>query len=293
MGSLRRAGALVLGVVVASGAVALACGGAYDGNDPLDVLPSAQADAGSDARSDATSAPAEAGASDAGVSAGPSWLLYAWFEQTESWGDPIPIDQFFGSSPDAPPRRDLRAMTFIAPLGRLLVVDAAGKLHVRKGPAWMPVKNVKDVFTTLGDVIPTTVYYVPQGDGGVQNAGLTFLAGNRAYLFDYSASDVAVATGTPITLKDQAGGPPQGTVTPSWDWEVFDTSKYGKDAAWAYISAQYGDEVWRLDGAAVWTKWTGASYPLFAKPGSPPRDRIREAFRSEGDRIVYMVVEPK
>ena len=62
-------------------------------------------------------------------------------------------------------------MTFIAPLGRLLVVDAAGKLHVRKGPAWMPVKNVKDVFTTLGDVIPTTVYYVPQGDGGACHVG--------------------------------------------------------------------------------------------------------------------------
>ena len=292
MGSLRRAGALVLGVASASAGVALACGGAYDGNDPLEVVPNGATDAGGDARRADASAESEAGATDSGVSAGPSWLLYAWFEQAQAWGDPIPIEQYFGTSPDAPPRRDLRAATYVAPLGRLFVIDAAGKLHVRKGPAWMPVKNVKDVFSTLGGAIPTTVYYVPQSDGGVENVGLTFVADHRAYLFDYAATDVAVATGTPITLKDQAGGPPQGTVTAGWDWEVFDTSKFGKDGAWAYITAAYGDEVWRLDGAGAWTKWTGQAYPLFAKAGAPPRDRVREAFRSEGERIVYMIVEP-
>jgi hypothetical protein len=292
--ALRRAFAVASAGLSLTALVALACGGAYEGADPPEELPSAD-DAGR-VDSDTASTTTDAGIVDVDAAraadAGPSWLLYAYFEQAQRWGDPLPLEQYFGNGANAPPRRDLRAMTWMAPLGQLLIVDASGMLYIRKGAAWLTPRPLKDVFTTLGDVVPNAVFYVPQIDGGTASVGLTFTAANRAFLFEYAAGGGALPTGTPVTLTDKPGEPPSGSQVARWNFEVYDTSKFGT-AAWAAITSAFpNDEVWQMDGAGAFQKWVGAQYPLFAKPQAPPRGRVREAFRSDGDHIVYMVVEP-
>lgn len=291
-GMASRALAVVLGSSFVS--IAVACGSAYDGRDPIEVLPagdaSAVTDGGRGTSGDAARADTDAGARAA--DAGPSWLLFAYFEQTQAWGDAVPLEQYFGTSPNAPPPRGIKAATFVAPLAQLLVVDATGTFYVRKGPSWSTPRPAKEAFPTFGAALPNSLYYLPQSDGGTAQVGLTFTSGNKAYLFEYTAAGQITPSGTPLTLQDQPGGAPQGTVPARWDYEVFDVSKYGKDPAWAYLYAGYGEDVWRFDGAFVWVKYAGAQFPAFARPGAPPRDRIREAFRSDGERIVYFVVEP-
>ncbi len=268
-------------------------GGRVDGAAAADGAVVINGDGGSATEAgDATSSPIDATTDAIGESDASSVVatVYSYFEQTGVWGTPIPLDQFWGVSPNAPPARGIASVLQISVFDRLIVFTDNGMVYRRAAGVWMPSQPIAAVFSTLVGVVPTSTYHVRDGTGGATKVGITALKNPTAYLFDYSSSDV-VTVGAVVPLNDEPGnGAPQKTGTSEWDFEIFDLTKYGVDASWSQFYVSYGSDVYRLDGAGGWTKWQKAKFPYFlGKAGAPIAKNIRAAFYSGVPRVLYMI----
>lgn len=242
---------------------------------------------------DASDARDDTSLQDGGLDTGdglPTWTLYARFDQRDPpWGEPVSLDAFFGTQPNAPPPRDISTISYASSIDRLLVFTNDGRLFVRAGLTWLPPVPANSVFTTLGVSVPRSGYVLPERDGGTSSVTVTLVDNPTAYLFTYDGTAVA-PLGTPVTLDDVDGGPPQASGRVDWDFEVYQPpSNVSPETLNVYVA--YGSDIYGFDVDVKWSKWTPATFPYFAGDGAPPPERVRAAFYDSRGKILYMVVE--
>jgi hypothetical protein len=236
---------------------------------------------------------------DAGADGG--WAVYSYSEANLAW-DPVvtvaalwPVPEGSGLEANRP-TTGISSVCQFSSLDRILVFDTAGTLYRRVNGTWVAPTPANNVFPGLAPAVPTSTYHIPLPDGGTSEVSVVMVQNPKAYLYTYHSTDFATQDQAPITMSDDAGagipGPPQFSGIGQWDYEIFDISKYGVSGAWAYFYLGYGNDVYRLDGAGLWTKWAAGSFPMFSKPGAPVVANIRAAFYDKPAARVRMIVIP-
>jgi len=222
---------------------------------------------------------APSGGGTGGVGGTSSWTLYAYNWGNGTWSAPTALDLTW-SGANAPPSTGIAAATQLEHFDRLLVFTDAGKMHVRAAGTWLAPVSTASKFPALAAVSLKSVYHVASPPGQPLSESLTFVANPQAFIYAYAADDT-VKLDSQVTMKDEAPpGPPQGSGTVLWDFEVRDPALWGTSAD--YFRGYYGyanGTLYQFDAAFAWKSWPLSSAPIFAgKPNAPSPTKMRAAW---------------
>ncbi len=222
-------------------------------------------------------APSGGGGSGGSGGGSVSWTLFSYDWGSGVWSAPTALELVW-SGTNAPPSTGIASVVQLEHYDRLLVFTDSGQFHVRSGSAWKTPVATSAKFPELGGLTPRSTYHVASPT--IVAESITIFSNPTAVIYDYKSDD-SVVFEQKVTVPDEAPpGPPQGTGTVLWDFEVRDPSLYLKSGDWYRAYAGYANgNVYQLDGAFVWKSWPMGSAPFFAgKPNAPDPLKMRAAW---------------
>ncbi|MFO7562349.1 MAG: hypothetical protein R6X02_06870 [Enhygromyxa sp.] len=181
------------------------------------------------------------------------------------------------------------AATYLEMWDQLLVWGADGMFYRRIGVTWQPPEPTASRWAVAANHEFDSVHYVPPLNGGTE-AEVTFIATPTALIYSVYQDGATSYSQSVALMDDEPPGPPQASSVRRWATVQADPALLGDPDWWSSWMGFDNGQVYRFNGAFVWSSWPENAAPVFSgAPGSLDPSKIEAAWGNHALDELYFV----